>query len=330
MLKGKKPKVIAKAKAAAKVVTDPASLVKCEVNLDRGEWVSPQSCQVFYINEAALLPEIDFEIKTDFSGVCEWSWELEWVAKSCRLSDGKARFTPKGGVVRFIERGAFATESKKWRASFGGKAIGGEMSVTVKAGSVVFKRRIFILAKNPSQADVVAELERYLPRCEREVRLTKKIFKQESNYRQHYSDGMPLVSFDKGYGLGQATNPVPTYEQAWNWRKHVEYIVTSVLPDKISAAKRYLKSHPYSDEELDTEALVAYNGANRHYYVWGSVEKRWIVNAAVLCDPNESNKGWDVSVEDGKKKSLEDLRASDSAKPIYTGRCYAEHIKAAN
>lgn len=330
MSKAKKPRVIARTKAAAKVVADPASLVKCEVSLDKGEWIAPSSCQVFYIDESAKFPNIDFEIKTDYSGQCEWSWVVTWIAKSCQQAQGKARFTPRGGVVKFEERGSFTAEAKRWQANFAGKVLGGEVSVVVKAGSTTFKRKAFILAKNPAKEDVIAEIEEYLPKYEREVRLVKKIFKQETNYRHHYSDGMPLVSFDRGYGLGQATNPAPTYEQAWNWRKHVEYIVTSVLPGKIAMAKKYLKAHPYGDEELDSESLVHYNGANRHYYVWSDDVKRWVVNDAVICDPKESNKGWDAPAENDKKKTLEDLRSDSAKKPIYTGKCYVEHINSSN
>lgn len=329
MSKPNKPKVIAKAKATAKVVADPASLVKCEVGLDMGEWIAPSSCQVFYIDEKDRFPDIDFEFKCDVQGEFDWTWEIKWIAKSCAQALGKNRFAPKGGIVQFVDKGAFRSANKKWRASFGGKVLGGELIVTAKGEGCTFKRRVFVLAKNPTKEDVIAELDTYALKYSREVRLAKKIFKQESGYRQHYSDGMPLVSFDKGFGLGQATNPPPKYEQAWSWKKHVEYIVTVVLPQKIAMAKSYLERNPYTDEHLDSEVLVYYNGANRHYYVWSDSSKSWIVNENVLCDPNESNKGWDSNTETNKNKTLEDLRSGKGDKPIYTGKCYAEHIKSA-
>lgn len=330
MAKQKKPPVLAKKTAAAKLDKDPASLVLCEVRLEQGEWISPTSCQVFYIDEAAKLPDLDFEFKTDVAGPFDWVWEVKWIAKSCPQATGKDRFTPKGGVVTFVERGAFSSGDKKWRANFGGKVIGGEVTVTVTAPGVTFRRKAFILARNPSKDSVVAELEKYASLRQREVRLAKLIFKQETNYRQHYSDGMPLVSFDKGFGLGQATTPAPSFEQAWNWRKHVEYVVCTVLPEKIGFAKNYLRSHDYSDDVLDAETLVHYNGANHHYYIWSASAKTWVVNDEVLCDPKESNKGWDMTAKSNEKKTLEDLRNGKGGKPTYTGRCYAEHIKSHN
>jgi hypothetical protein len=305
-------------------------LVKCEVQLENGEWVGPSSCQVFYIDEAANLPNLDFEFKTDLPGPYEWAWEIKWIAKSCPQAVGKDRFNPKGGVATFVERGSFKSEAKKWRADFGGKVLGGEVTVTAKAASVTFRRKSFILAKNPTKDAIVAELDKYGEEKAREVRLAKMIFKQESSYRQHYSDAMPLVSFDKGYGLGQATTPVPNYEQVWNWRKHVEYILMVVLPEKIALAKKYLKPHDYSDDVLDAEALVYYNGANRHYYIWSESAKSWVVNEAVVCDPKQSNTGWDKNSEKNKNKTLDELRDGKGSNPIYTGKCYAEHIKSSN
>ncbi len=43
---------------------------------------------------------------------------------------------------------------------------------------------------------------------------------------------MPLVSFNKGYGPGQATTPAPAYEQTWSWRLTIDYIIKTVLPEK--------------------------------------------------------------------------------------------------
>ena len=330
MVKQRKPKVLAKKKLAAKLDKDPASLVRCEVQLEQGEWISPASCQVFYIDEAAKLPDLDFEFKTDAAGPFDWAWEVKWVAKSCPQATGKDRFTPKGGVVTFIERGAFSSSDKKWRANFSGKVIGGEVTVTVTAPGVTFRRNSFILAKNPPKDIIVAELDKYANLRQREVRLAKLIFKQETNYHQHYSDCMPLVSFDKGFGLGQATTPAPSFEQAWNWRKHVEYIVCTVLPEKVSLAKKYLKSHDYSDDVLDMETLVYYNGANHHYHVWSDSTKAWVVNNEVVCDPKQSNMGWNTSIKCNENKTLEDLRNGKGSKPVYTGRCYAEHVKSSN
>ena len=35
-------------------------------------------------------------------------------------------------------------------------------------------------------------------------------------------DNEPVVAFDGGYGITQMTNPIPTYEQVWNWKKNID------------------------------------------------------------------------------------------------------------
>ncbi len=174
----------------------------------------------------------------------------------------------------------------------------------------------------------MAELDSYVGTHAVEVNLAKKIFKQETRFRHLYSDRAPLVSFDNGYGLGQATSPIPSFEQVWDWKKHVAYIVKTVIVEKRKMAEDYLSDHrPYTDEQRDTETLVHYNGANYHYYVWDASNRKWVVNNEVVCDPDESNKGWPVSGLAAKDKTVESLRKSETIKPKYTGRCYAEHIK---
>lgn len=327
---GKSKKADAKATNAGTTNKTNGSVVKCEVNLNSGEWVTPEGCATFYIDEDAKFPTIDFEIKTDEPGPYEWNWSIKWVVQACPQKSGKARFTPKHAKT-YQASGKHTSQDPKWTADLNSQVIGGDLSVTVKAGSATFKRKITILAKEPGETKVLAELESLATTNGVEVNLAKKIFKQETQFRHLYSDSAPLVSFDNGYGLGQATEPVPDFEQVWNWKKHVEYIVKTVIVQKRKAAELYLSKHkPYTDEHRDTETLVNYNGANHHYYVWDATSKKWIVNDDVVCDPSESNKGWDASGLDAKEKTLENLRKSDDLKPTYTGKCYAEHIKNAH
>jgi hypothetical protein len=114
----------------------------------------------------------------------------------------------------------------------------------------------------------------------------------------------------------------------WNWKAHVKYIVEVVIKEKRDLAKKYLNKHgSYTDADLDMETLVYYNGANYHYLVWDEVKKKWRVNENVLCDPEQSNTGWDLKDAPNKNKTLQQLKAGEGAAPKYTGRCYAEHIK---
>ncbi len=326
----KPSKPAAKAENAGTTNKVSGSVVKCEVNLNKGEWVSPESCAVFYIDDEATFPTIDFEIKTEEPGPYEWSWVIKWVVQACPQKPGKKRFSALTAKT-YQAKGKHTSENKKWTADLNSQVIGGDLSVVVKAGTTTFKRKVTILAKEPGEAKVITELEKLTGTHAAEVSLAKRIFKQESRFRHFYSDEAPLVSFDNGYGLGQATKPVPSYEEVWNWKEHVKYIVKTVIVEKRGFAKDYLSKHkPYTDEHLDTETLVYYNGARDHYYIWNSKDKKWVINDEVVCDPDESNKGWKVTGLKSADKTVEKLRESETLKPKYTGRCYAEHIKNAN
>jgi hypothetical protein len=325
-----KPKVVSKAKAAGKTDRTAGSLLKCEVQIESGEWLTPESCKVFYINEDAQLPQMEFEIKTNASGPFEWSWEITWVVMACPQARNKLRFKPKTAKT-YSKKGEFSTGEKKWKAEFDGEVLGGDLTIKVKAGSLTFIRKCFIRAKEPGESKVHAELETYSKNDLVEV--AKKIFKQETKTKHLYSDEMPLVSFDNGYGLGQLTNPQPTYEQAWNWKAHVKQVIEKVLPGYRKIAKFYLDTHAeYTNEMLNLETYAAYNGLakKQRYHKWDEGNKKWEVNDNVLCDPAQSNKGWLMTEEENKGKSLPDLRKNKDSKPFYTGRCYAEHIKNSN
>lgn len=319
----KKP--IAKSKSAGKTDGIEGSLLRCEVNANSGEWIKPNSCEKFYITADAKLPEIAFEFKTKSTPPYEIEWSIRWIVQSCRQKKNKPRFQPKYSKT-YTAQGKKTLTEKKWIANFDNQIIGGELTVNIKAGEDKFRRTIFILGVEPGKELVTAYLDSNPD--EDLAGLVKKIFKQETNFTHFYSDEMPLVSFDNGYGLGQATNPTPSYEQVWNWKKHTDNIL-SIVNTKRTLAKKYLSQNhrPYNQDQLDLETLAYYNGANHHYHIWDEKSQSWVVNNAVVCDPQESNKGWDKTKEENKDKSAEELRKNKKSKPIYTGRCYAEHIK---
>lgn len=323
----KKRKVVAKVKSAAKTDQVKNSLIKCEVKLESGEWVSPDSCKIFYIDEDANFPDITYEIKTDEPGPYEWSWEIKWTGMACPQADGGKRFTPKPGAITFLEKGGFKSDSKKWKADLNGLVIGGDITVKVKAGATTFIRKTFIRGKNPSKGKV----DEYLDATwqdKKDLALIKKIFRQESRYRQFYSDEAPLVSFDNGYGIGQITNPKPNITQAWDWKEHIKIVMNIFLPDKRARAKKYLSQsgqtpNSYTQEQYDIETMAFYNGAGR-FYKWDGSANKWIENDAAICDPN-SNRSWAKAANPGM--SLKEL-LKDNVKPNYTGHCYAKHILA--
>ncbi|RZI85639.1 MAG: hypothetical protein EOP38_04515 [Rubrivivax sp.] len=325
----KKKKPIAAAKKAGKTTKEAGTLLKCEVDANVGSWIQPQSCSTHFITADATLPDVTFEFSSDAGGPYDWSWDIRWTAEACPQANGKKRFKAKKSKL-FTKQGAFTSNDKKWKANLG-EVIGGILTVKVAVGDVTFLRRVIILGKNPGQEKVEAELDTYIGSFKKEAAIAKKIFQQESHFRQFYSDDMPLVSFDNGYGLGQITNPEPTYEQVWNWKVHVKHVVTSFVKDLRKKSERYFSSHAgATEDQIDTETLVFYNGANHHYYVWSEGSKSWVVNGNVVCDPTQSNKGWNMGDSKNKKLTLPDLQANKGSAAIYTGRCYAEHIKNAS
>jgi hypothetical protein len=324
-LVNKKPKVVAKAKNAGKTNKTKESLVKCEVKFNMGEWVRPESCQTFYIDEDAKFPDIVFEIKTEEPGPYHWEWTISWMPEACPQAEGKKRFKAKHSTA-YTKKSSFDSDEKKWQSNLGA-VIGGDLIVKVKVGSTTFVRKVSVLGKNPTKEKILAELD--AGKTKEDNELVKKIFTQESRYRQFYSDNQPLTSFDNGYGLGQLTNPVPNYEQVWNWKEHVNEILNKQMPWHRKRARKYLDEYKnYTQDMLDLETLASYNGWSheQHYWNWNSSTKKWEVNSDVVCDPDQSNKGWQKTSE-SKDKSLEDFKKDSKTKPIYTGRCYAEHIK---
>lgn len=321
-----KKKVLAKAKSAPKTDKVKDSLVKCEVKLESGEWVSPDSCKTFYIDEDANFPDITYEIKTEEPGPYEWSWQIKWTGMACPQAEGGRRFKQKIAAITFSEKGEFKSDSKQWKADLKGLVIGGDLTVKVKAGATTFIRKTFIRGKNPTK-DKVDEYLDATWKDKNDLALIKKVFHQESRYRQFYSDGAPLVSFDNGYGIGQITLPAPTIIQAWSWKEHVKVIMNVFLPDKRSRAKKYLSQsgqtpNSYTQEQYDIETMAFYNGAGR-FYEWDASTKKWIENDGAICDPS-SNRSWDKAKN--PNMSLQELLKSN-VKPKYTGHCYAKHIK---
>ncbi|BBP01655.1 hypothetical protein [Sulfuriferula nivalis] len=315
-------KTIAKTNAKSDNTQD--SLLKCEVNLETGEWISPEGCKVFYINEDAKFPDITYEIKTDNPGPYEWQWKINWVVQSCLAQTGKKR----GKVTHpktFSEQGKFTSNSKSWKADLGA-VIGGDLTVTVKVGTQKFIRKTFIRGKEPGSTKVHAYLDTFP--IKEDVELVKKIFNQESHTKHFYSDEMPLTSFDNGYGLGQLTNEPPTYEQIWSWKKHIDEILKKRIPTHRKRAKAYLDVHRnYDQAMLNLETLASYNGLahQQRYFNWDGKKNQWIENENVICDKTQSNKGWDLEEKTNQDKTLEELKKDGH--PFYTGVCYAEHIK---
>ncbi|MDH4653352.1 hypothetical protein [Pseudomonas sp. BN606] len=321
------------ARNAGKSNSEEGSVVRLISAASTLSWLSPPDKGVFEITSGPALPEIIFEFKTDVDGDYEWSWVIEWEAKASGLRE-KAR---NGKTLQtFNESGKFVGKDKKWMANFGGRILGGKLTVAVLVGGKKLERSVMIRGQNPSKEDVatyVANLE--------DMGGFDKLLEQETGSKHFISlDGEPIVAFDKGYGVTQMTNPAPTYEQAWNWKENIT-AGSSLYREKVRLAEKYLgqSGRTYSDEQLQHEAFSRWNGGS--YHEWDASSKSWMRRKNLLCDSQTGNIGWLTNKEENKDKTESELRERDKdtyklgAKGqssdhswIYSGVCYADHVLA--
>ena len=148
---------------------------------------------------------------------------------------------------------------------------------------------------------------------------------------------MPVVAFDKGYGLTQMTTPAPSFLQIWSWKENITG-GTSLYKVKQKTAKTYLSqsNRTYTEYQLKLETWTRWNGGI--YHVWDEKSKAWVRNNNITCDSVTGNIGWDMTLEGNKEKTTEELHKRDAEsykKPKdkaainqwkYTGICYADHL----
>ncbi|WP_118181429.1 hypothetical protein [Paraburkholderia phosphatilytica] len=330
MAKPKKRKhVVRHVKHAATTNPNNKSLVKAVIQSDSGEWVGPSTGDKFYIDETPSFPSITFEIKTDAAPPYQWKWSIVWDAQVSGLRESAKRGKK---LKSFAEAGEFSSNDKSWVAKLGDKVIGGKLSVQVTVGEAIFRRTVFVLGKNPAKPDVVA----FLSTLPDTVGLDKLI-EQESQFKNFINaDNEPVVAFDSGYGLTQMTSPAPTYEQVWNWKENVK-AGAKLFQDKQAAAKKLLKAHPYTSDQLSMETYGLWNGSR--YYQWNPQSQAWERDPSVLCDPATGNIGWDTTDPANTGQTVDQLHERDkktygSGKSgrdkdhvwLYSGVCYADHV----
>jgi len=312
---------------AGKTNTTKKTLVKVVVPEDQGTWVRPEKLTAYYLEEKAFLPEVIFEIETTDPGPFVWKWEMKWDAKVSGIRESAKR----GALLKkYKESGSFKSSEKTWKMDFGGKILGGTLSVEVETGKETFKRTIFLKGKNPSR-ELIKE---YSDSLEGTAGFDKILFHEAHGKNFINADGEPVVSFDKGYGITQMTNPAPTYEQCWSWKENIKG-GSAIYISKRKLAKTYLKNEgkgTYSEEELQNETYSRYNGGS--YYVWNDALKK-LVARDYVCDPQVANAAND-SKQDKSHKELHS-RVKDTFKLgkkgqsedhpwVYTGVCYAKTV----
>jgi hypothetical protein len=326
----KNKKISAQSKNAGKTNDTKKSLIKVIVMEDKGKWLKPEKQSTHFINEDAVLPDVTFEIETTEAGPYEWKWKIKWDAKVSGIKES----TNRGKLLKtFEESGTIKNSDKSWKMNFSDKVLGGVLTVEVKAGNEEFKRSIFIKGKNPTKEKIKA----YSDSLDGTKGFDKILMHEALGKNFINADGEPVVAFDGGYGITQMTNPAPSYEQCWNWKKNIEG-GSKIYKTKRDDAEKYLKSKTknYTDEQVEMETYSRYNGGA--YYEWDENNKKWMPRDTI-CDPVVPNIGWNPKIEENKGKTASELhkRDKDHFKPkganadhpwIYTGVCYAQHINA--
>jgi hypothetical protein len=308
------------------------SLVKVIVKESEGNWKCPAENEIFYINEEANFPKINFELDLKENQECIWTWDIQWAAATSGLRESKKRGRT---IKQWTEKGKQIRGSNSWLADLDGRCLGGTLTVSVKANGKTFRRSVRILGRNPSEAKVKSYISTFegIPGFER-------IISKESKYKQFINaDGEPIVAFDGGYGLTQLTNPKPKYNEAWDWKANIRTGV-ELYRAKQKEAENYLKGgkcgkRSYTEEQLELETWCRWNSGR--YHEWDEKNKKWIRNPRILDDNQTANIGWDITRPENKGKSEKELHNRDKdeySKPPtdksswrYSGIVYADHIK---
>jgi hypothetical protein len=329
-----KPKTKAKVKSAGKSNKPTESLVKVVVPDDKGEWISPDKGSEHVITKDATFPKIICKIKLTEQVPVAWSWKLTWDAHVSGLRESAKR----GNVVHTFNDSGKGTSSNKdeWTVDLDGKILGGILTVTAVAGTNTFQRSFIIKAENPGKELVSKDLAT-IPN----TKGFDKLLEQETHWKHIIAaDGQPVVALDKGYGITQLTNPVPTFEQVWNWKQNLRG-GAKLYQAKQKDAIAYLtaKGRTATDKQIELETFARWNGGT--YHVWDESTKQWVRNPNILCDTQVANAGWNTSTEANSGKTADELHKRDASEfpkgkkkgqssehPwIYTGVCYADHLE---
>ncbi|MBV9782431.1 MAG: hypothetical protein JO264_01290 [Acidisphaera sp.] len=271
--------------------------------------VAPAANAVFQIATAPSWPAIPF--RTDGSGAHAWQWRISW--------------------GNFSRSGNATTTGNQWDAGPVVTNLGGALTVTAKASAgVSAPLTVRISGANPSAQEVTNHLN-----TRPNSNGFDAILQHETQKRHFGNNGEPIKSFDNGFGMAQLTNPVPSYEQVWNWKSNVEGGL-SLFAQKVAAARAYLtqSGRSFTDSQLQYEAVSRWNGGS--YHAWDDKAQAWVRNPNVLCDTATGNIGWEMTDPANQGKTEAQLHARDGASyhgsPSagthwrYFGVCYADRV----
>jgi hypothetical protein len=277
-------------------------------------FASPPSNSVFRVSSAAEWPAVVFVLNGTVppGQVVTWKWRIEWHS--------------------FSRSGVASTTTNQWDAREAIAGLGGWLTVEASGPAGTHSIKVKLAGTNPTAEELLLHLAN-TP----ESAGFDRILTHETRMEHFDPQGDPKCSFDKGYGMCQLTNPVPSYEQCWNWKLNVNCGV-ALFAEKRRSAMRYLSQNgrTFSDEQLRRESVSRWNGGA--YHVWSAEQNKWIRNPAILCDTQTHNIGWDLTNPANRGKDEAALHKRDALKyrhkpgPAdawgYFGVCYADRILA--
>lgn len=252
---------------------------------------SPPPNSTFRINSQAVFPAIDVVTAGGApTAGYEWSWDASWTSRTGR------QFTASGG---------FSTQDSSWRVDIG--VLGGTLTVTVKVvgSSDSATVTMTILGDQPSEHEVTT----YLATLTNAVGFDA-ILRQETHFRHFDAGSNPTTAGDNGYGICQLTNPRPTYEQVWSWKRNIDAGVALYQRKQLEAIRFLTQSgRTHTTDQLRAETVSRWNGGAFHQ--WDATAGAWVPRTDVLCDPQTGNFGWSLNNAANQGMTLDQLRDRD-------------------
>jgi hypothetical protein len=258
---------------------------------------SPAAARVFYIDgNNPAMPAITAEltgIAPDPSGSTAYTWRtrvMYWAPDYPAVpGPGRSIASPLYDDHTAIGTAEFTPDFTVEGSELirGGRLL---LTATTKVGNQTLQvstpnsgpTRLLILGENPDPAVVHAYIDaipvpaNWPPDTQYDFHLmVRKIIAEESSVGQFWSNGVPYWSEDGrlGVGLMQLTDPAPTADQTWDWRRNIDagvQLLTDYMDfahDRLDALTALVQSlvpsnvvvAPPSGDMYVLEAVRAYN-----------------------------------------------------------------------
>lgn len=247
-------------------------------------FIAPQVGTEFVISSNGDMPAMVFT--TDGQGPHRWEWSISWRS--------------------FRKTGTISTRGNSVDLAAALAELGGTLTVTARVGAHTTSMIVKIKGTNPTQAEIRAYLAAQPGATD-----FGPIVWHEANGRHFTSKGEPIASFDGGYGIVQLTNPAPTYQQVWSWKRNIDAGL-ALFATKRNAAIRYLGQlgRSFNAAQLQIETVSRWNGGSYHRWVGNA----WVRNPNIVCASGTGNIGWDMSHATNAGQTVQQLMARDQGR----------------